>query len=99
MINQNPYVVSNADINAPFTKLDIRIDRITYDLGSCMVTTCVFLETFKSFQRFAALLMPLFYKRFMTKRKIVVLCVVVIILIHMGFFSILIVSSEKENDT
>ena len=90
---KNPYLISRhtcPDIEAPFYLFGIRIDLITYYLGACGLSTCVFYGTKKSLQRFLALSAPLFYDQYLTMKNTIKVCIIYAVIIHIGFLPILI---------
>jgi hypothetical protein len=96
---KNPFRASDADIDAPFYIFGgIRIDRITYYLSACIMTTCVFYGTLKSFQRFLALYAPLFYSENFTKPTTIKICSGIAITIHIGLIPVLFIGSNKREN-
>ena len=90
----NPYLVSSPDLDAPFNIFGIRIDRITYYLGACCMTSCVLLETLKSLQRFLALYFPIYYRKSFTMKVTYTICIVLAIVVHIGFAPVLFINSK-----
>ena len=93
ILMNNPYLAASPDKDAPFNIFGIRIDRITYYLSACAMTTCVFYGTFKSFQRFLALYFPFFYNEKFKPKQAIVCCLVIPIIVHVCFIPVLFIPS------
>ena len=90
----NPYLVSSPDLDAPFNIFGIRIDRITYYLGACCMTSCVLLGTLKSLQRFLALYFPIYYQTSFTMKVTYTFCILLAMVVHIGFAPVLFINSK-----